>query len=57
MAPEWWVEAAMAAEEEHDPTLYEGRQWNELTWAEQESAMYEYLYGVADAARDAVKEG
>lgn len=51
MAPEWWVEAALAAEESHDPDLYEGRGWDSLDWHEQEAAIYEHLYGVADAAR------
>lgn len=52
MAPEWWVEAQLAAEENHDPERYEGRAWDDLTWEEQEGAIYEHIYAVADAARD-----
>ena len=51
MAPEWWVEAQLAAEELHDPAAYEGREWGSLTEAEQEEAINEHLYGIADGLR------
>lgn len=49
MAPEWWVEAQFAAEDEHDPDAYGGREWAELSEGEQADAINEHLYAVADA--------
>lgn len=51
MAPEWWVEAQLAAEELHDPAAYDGREWDSLTDTEREEAINEHIYGMADAAR------
>lgn len=51
MAPEWWVRAAEAAEELHDPAAYEGRGWDSLTDTEREEAINEHIYGIADGLR------
>lgn len=53
MGPDWWVEAAFAAEEAHDPDDYDGRSWDELTAQEHEDAINEVIYSVADAGEAA----
>ena len=44
MAPEWWFRAMEAAIESHDPDEHEGREWDELTEAEQNEAIEDQIY-------------
>ena len=55
MAPEWWFANMEAAEDNHDPDLYDGRDWDDLTSDEQEEAINDQLFSAADVARDNAK--
>ena len=44
MSPPWYERAAEAAEENHDPAEYEGREWEELTDEERNEAVLDQLY-------------
>lgn len=44
MGPDWWLNAAEAAEENHDPAEYEGREWEELTDQEKDEAILAQIY-------------
>lgn len=53
---DWYEEAYEAAEYEHDPEDWEGREWHELTDDERNDAAYDVIFGRADAAKDEAKE-
>lgn len=44
MGPDWYFNAAEAAEENHDPDEYEGREWDELTDQEKDEAILNQIY-------------
>lgn len=52
MGPEWWVDAAEQAEDQHDPEAYGGREWEELTDAEVSEAVADVLGATADYLRE-----
>lgn len=54
---EWYEAAYEQAEEEHDPADYGGREWHELTDEERNDAVYEGIYGRADALVTESKHG
>jgi len=52
VAPEWWVEAQFAAEERHDPDQHGGRDWDDLSYEEQETAIYAVLEDIGDGVSE-----
>lgn len=53
MGPDWYIDAAMQAEAQHDPDRYDGREWDDLTPEEVDEAVYDIIYDRADALEDA----
>jgi hypothetical protein len=47
--PDWYELAAEQAVDNHDPADYEGRGWDQLTDAERNEIIIEYVLSLGDA--------
>lgn len=46
---DWYEQAYERAADEHDPEMFDGREWEELTDEERERAVYDDIDNMADA--------
>lgn len=44
MSPDWYFAAAEAAEANHDPDEFDGREWDELTDEEKHEIIIDSIY-------------